>query len=468
MTNGISGAIKRIDVDDYSNPFPGYPAATSAGGLLFVSGVRGGRDSRKPSRFGDLPSEGCELEQGFFIADLAEGEVAADAWETHTNLDHLLTAAGSKGDQVLRQHIWQRDKRFFPVYETTRMYWQPTPSPSSGIGVTGLPGHYSHWYGITGIATLEDPESAFGTRRVLTPFDNPGLPSASFYSQAVASGPLAFLAGFIPVKTNEPGKPVVMGYDDVPAEGRFLQRGRSHPDSRDGPIASQAWYVLDEIRKVLEGIGSSLSDIVLLTVFLQDVRDFATFHRVYRHFFPEGGPALSVMNFNEVGHRGTLIEVEPTALLAHDSVKRRQVDWSGVAPFAAPAAVAAGPFIFFSGVMGYDEDGSFPMSGRELRGDQREIALLAEPFEHTPGTAAQSVLSIERLRQLSEQAGAHGLAGVAKMCVYFRHEADFAAFETVRRLMHWSELPASDFVAVPNPGPVWQASVQIEAIGYSG
>jgi enamine deaminase RidA (YjgF/YER057c/UK114 family) len=259
-----------------------------------------------------------------------------------------------------------------------------------------------------------------------------------------------------------------MGYDDVPVQGRFLQRGRSHPDSRDGPIASQAWYVLDEISKVLEGVGSSLADIVLLTVFLQDVRDFSTFHRVYRHFFPERGPALSVMNFNEVGHRGTLIEVEPTALLAHDSVKRRQVDWPGAAPFAAPAAVAAGPITFFSGVMGYDEDGSFPMSGRELGGDQREIALLAEPFEHTPGTAAQTVLAIERLRQLSKHAGGHGLASLAKMCVYFRNEADFMAFETVRRLMDWTELPAADFVAVPNPGPVWQASVQIEAIGCSG
>jgi len=467
MTDGDTKSIRRIDVDNYSNPFPGYPAAISAGGLLFLSGIRGGRNGRKLTRFTELPDDGRKLEQGFFVADMSEGEVAADAWEAHVNLEHLLCAGGSAEDQLLRQHIWQRDKRFFPVYETTRMQWQPVPPPSSGVGVIGLPGQYSRWYGLTGIATLKEPTSPFSARRILTPFDHPSLPSASFYSQAVASGPLAFLAGFIPVKTNEPGKPVVMSYDDVPPAGRFLQRGRSHPDSRDGPIASQAWFTLDEIRKVLEGFGSSLSEIVLLTVFLQDVRDFPTFHRVYRHFFPEHAPALSVMNYNEVGHRGTLIEIETTALLANNTVARRSIEWPGAAPFAAPAAVAAGPVIFYSGIMGYDESGAFPMSGRELNGQQREIALLAEPLERTTGTAAQMVLAIDRLRQLSQKSGAGGLESVAKMCVYFKDVADFNTFDAVRRIMGWNDLPASDFVAIPGPGPVLQASIQIEAIGYS-
>jgi enamine deaminase RidA (YjgF/YER057c/UK114 family) len=348
------------------------------------------------------------------------------------------------------------------------MQWQPVPPPSSGVGVVSLPGHYSHWYGITGIATLNESDSPFGARRILTPLDHPDLPSASFYSQAVASGPLVFLAGFIPVKTNEPGKPVVMGYDDVPPEGRFLQRGRSHPDSRDGPIAAQAWYTFDEIRKVLSGVGSSLADIILLTVFLQDVRDFPTFHRVYRHFFPDRGPALSVMNYSEVGHRGTLIEIESTALLADGAISRRDIEWPGAAPFAAPAAVAAGPIVFYSGVLGYAEDGTFPVSGRELAGEQREIALLAEPFEHARGTAAQAVLAIDRLRRLSHEAGGGGLEGIAKMCVYLRSREDFNLFETVRRLMGWSDLPASDFVVIPGPGPVREANIQIEAIGFSG
>lgn len=467
MTDKNKSAITRIEIDRYANPFPDYPAATSAGGLLFLSGVRGNRNGQRLTRFSDLPEAGRKLEQNYFVADMAEGEVAADAWEAHVNLDRLLIAGGSNGEQLLRQHIWQKDKRFFPVYETTRMQWQPVPPPSSGVGVSGLPGEGSKWYGITGIATLSDPESPFSARRVLTPFDDPGLPSASFYSQAVGSGPLAFLAGFIPVKTNEPGKPVVMGYDDVPPEGRFLQRGRSHPDSRDGPIAAQTWYTLDEIRKVLAGIGSSLADIVLLTVFLQDVRDFATFHRVYRHFFPQRPPALSIVNYNEVGHRGTLIEIEPTALLANDAVTRRDIEWPDGAPFAAPAAVAAGPVVFMSGILGYDQRGIFPASGSDLSGELAEIALRAGPFERTPGTAAQTVLAIDRLRQIADAAGIGGLENVVKICVYLKNAADYPAFEEVCRLMEWTVLPAADFVAIPGPGPVWQASVQIEAIGYS-
>ena len=146
-------------------------------------------------------------------------------------------------------------------------------------------------------------------------------------------------------------------------------------------------------------------------------------------------------------------------------MRRRDIEWPGAAPYGAPAAVAAGPIVFYSGVLGYADDGAFPMGGRELDGEQREVALLAEPRERTPGTAAQAVLAIERLRQLSDKAGADGLDGVAKMCVYLKDVADFDVFETVRRLMGWTERPAADFVAIPSPGPVAQASIQIEAIG---
>lgn len=468
MSRGAeASAITRLEAEGYVSPFPGYPAATAASGLLFLSGVRGGDDASAPKRFDDLPVAGRALQQGYFIADMPEAAVAADAWQAHVNLDHLLTAGGSEDSQIVRQHIWQKDKRFFPVYETTRMHWQKVPPPSSGVGITSLPGLNSHWYGITGIASRCEPDSLFGPRRMLTPFDNKELPSASFYSQAVATGPLAFLAGHIPIKTSEPGMPVVMGYGDVPKEGRFLQRGRSHPDSRDGPIAAQAWFTLNEIARLLRDVGSSMSEVVMLTVFLQDLRDFPTYHRVHRHFFPEAGPALCVMGFNEVGHRGTLIEIEPTVLLKDERVRRRDIGWDGPAPFAAPAAVAAGPFVFFSGMLGYREDGTFPTSSADLTGPAQDLARQAERYESTPGAAAQIVLALERLRALTAKADVAGLEALLKMCVCFYHPGDLQAFEAVRNLMGWTVLPASDFVAVPGPGPVPQATVQIEAIGYA-
>lgn len=100
----------------------------------------------------------------------------------------------------------------------------------------------------------------------------------------------------------------------MPAAGRFLTSGRSHPDSREGPMAAQAWYVYDCIRENLASQGLAMDDIVHVNAFLQDIRDVGTFHRVHRHFFPGRAPALTVSGFNEVGHRGTRIEIELTAV----------------------------------------------------------------------------------------------------------------------------------------------------------
>ena len=91
--------------------------------------------------------------------------------------------------------------------------------------------------------------------------------------------------------------------------------GRSHEDTRNGPIASQTWFTYDVIRRHLEAVGSSLDHVLNLIVYLQDIRDFPTFHRVHERFFGSKPPALTVIEVGEVGHKGTLIEIEPTAVM---------------------------------------------------------------------------------------------------------------------------------------------------------
>ena len=238
-----------IVCEDVTPAFPPYPVAVRAGELLFVSGLR----PAGPAGFADLPEAGREQMQGYPLADLTEERVIADSWAVHDSLEKVLVAAGTHSDQVLRQHIWQRDKRYFPSYEHVRVHWQPTPAPSSGLGVTAVVGRGSHWIGVDAIAACTQAGGVFGERQVMSDVYDPNLPAASHYCQAIRSGPFAFFAGHIPIKTAEPGKPLVNSYDDVPEEGRFLSTGRSHPDSRHGPIASQTWYVYNELRRTLAG-----------------------------------------------------------------------------------------------------------------------------------------------------------------------------------------------------------------------
>ena len=129
----------------------GYPAAVISNGIVFVSGVRGGRLDGVAA-FDDLPEAVRQVGNGFTLADGLEGEVAADAWTAHDNLDRVLVAAGADASHVLRQHIWQRDKRFFPIYERIRMEWQKVPAPSSGLGVAEVIGRFSRWIGMDALA----------------------------------------------------------------------------------------------------------------------------------------------------------------------------------------------------------------------------------------------------------------------------------------------------------------------------
>ncbi|MCE2454141.1 MAG: RidA family protein, partial [Nitrospinae bacterium] len=133
--------------------------------------------------------------------------------------------------------------------------------------------------------------------------------------------------------------------------GRFLSVGQSHEDSRNGPIAAQTWFVYDLIRKHLEGSGSSLENILNLTVYLGDMRDYPTFHRIHERFFPKDPPALTVMQVAEVGHKGEKIEIEPTALMNKSKIKREVIRGDDGAGAQMSLGVAAGGVLFLSNLV---------------------------------------------------------------------------------------------------------------------
>ena len=456
--------IERITHPDLKPAFPPYPLATKSAGLVFLSGVRGGMNGPSPSQFSQLPSEGQAKQQGFGLVDALEGQVSADSWSVHECVDLVLKAAGSHGDQLLRQHVWQQDKRFFPCYEQVRKHWQLAPAPSSGLGVAHISGRPRGWIGIDGIAVAPGENPLFPAREVVNPVNDKRLPSASHYSQAVKSGELLFTAGHIAIKTAEPGKPLVNSFDDVPQEGRFLATGRSHPDSRDGPIAAQAWYVYHELSQTLVQRGLTMDDVIHVNVYLSDLRDLATFHRIHAHYFPQGHPTLCVTGFNEVGHRGCRIEIELTAAPKNGQLKRASFPWPCAAPFHAPAAVKAGPLLYFSGIVGLNSTGHLVHGRADLPAQAQSALATIESKETTSGLAAQCWAALDTLGQVLKSAHA-SFDRLVKLIVYLRHEADWATYEAVRaQFMADHQLPAMEVVVVHGPGPVPDAHVQIEAI----
>ncbi|MEW6451942.1 MAG: Rid family hydrolase [Pseudomonadota bacterium] len=459
-----------IRVDGIVPVVRGYPSAIVAHGLVFVSGMRGSRADRT-LQFSDLPPKfQANGFSKFPIADQGEADFAVDGWGTHENLDTVLKAAGSEEMQVLRIHIWMRDKRLFPVYERIRMAWQEVPAPSSCLGVADVAGRFGRALGLEAIGVVPGENELFPERTTTRTFDNKDFPSAGFYSQAVRCGPLVFLAGHIPIETRKPGNPVILGFGDIPEEGRSLATGRSHPDSRQGPIAAQTWFTYERIRENLQAQGLTMRDIKHVAVMLQDSRDFGTFHRVHMSFFPENPPALIVMGFNEVGHRGTLIEIEPLAVDPKSNLPVAELSWPCPQPFAGPAATKLGPLTFVAGMLGLNMAGRLVRQSSDLDDDVgRRVVDDLSRFEKAPGFAAQCWAAWSLIKAIFD-ADRAPLESIVKATVYLKDASDIWIYEEIRECFLSGigrDLPAAEFVVIRGPAPVPDAQVQIEITAAS-
>ncbi len=107
------------------------------------------------------------------------------------------------------------------------------------------------------------------------------------YSQAIAVGDFIYTSGQIPL---------------VPETGVL----------REGDIVQQTQQAIQNLSAVLEAAGSSLSNVVKTTCFLQHMGDFAAFNAVYEGYF-SGKPARSCVEVSALP-KGALVEIEAVAI----------------------------------------------------------------------------------------------------------------------------------------------------------
>ena len=111
------------------------------------------------------------------------------------------------------------------------------------------------------------------------------------YNQAVVVGNLVFTSGQIAVDpvTNEVSQ---------------------------GGVVEQTRLVLNNLKAVLHGAGSSLEQAVKVTVFLKNMNDFASMNMVYEKFFnPQNAPARSTIEVARLP-KDVLVEIEAVALVS--------------------------------------------------------------------------------------------------------------------------------------------------------
>lgn len=437
-----------------------WPTGVSAGPFLFYSGQMGLRSAGEPCMsFDDVGGEGAN--SAFDWVNRIEAPVGAQGVAIYRRYRKLLDAQRGEYASILRYHIFQRDKHFFSVFDKVRRSHEHAPPASTAVGVGCFTDDDRVRVCIDSIALNPAAESVIGKRTV-----HPGAAAyatAAHFSHVIMAGPYRFLAGQIPVDTSKPGAPLIRNYDDIPEQGRFLKVGRSHEDARNGPIAAQTWFTYDLIRRHLEASGSAMGRILNVIVYLQDMRDFATFHRVHEHFFPSDPPALTVIDVGEVGHKGTLIEIEPTAIAGDGgAIKRIAMEKQ---PARMSAAAEAGGLAFFSNLPGTGADGGAANKPGDLPAAWRKRASGARGKSAEIVVQAASVIG-----QLEAQLEAfgHTLARVTHLTLFLNDVNDFMTVGPMFEKAFGKNRPALMMLEVPHPSPVVGVRVSATAIAWVG
>lgn len=110
-------------------------------------------------------------------------------------------------------------------------------------------------------------------------------PPAGAYSPAVRAGPFVFVSGQVP---KDPRSGQVVGDE----------------------VREQTAQVLRNLAGALEAAGASLADVVSMSVFLADERDWPAFNEVYRDALVPPYPTRTVVGARL---RGILVEVSAIA-----------------------------------------------------------------------------------------------------------------------------------------------------------
>jgi 2-iminobutanoate/2-iminopropanoate deaminase len=79
-----------------------------------------------------------------------------------------------------------------------------------------------------------------------------------------------------------------------------------------GSMEDEVNQVMENLKSLLEQMGSSLENVLKVTVFLTDMNEFQNFNEAYKKYFPKEPPARSCV---EVGNLpfGASLEIEAIA-----------------------------------------------------------------------------------------------------------------------------------------------------------
>jgi 2-iminobutanoate/2-iminopropanoate deaminase len=122
----------------------------------------------------------------------------------------------------------------------------------------------------------------------MQPISTPDAPApAGHYSQAMVHGDTIYVAGQLP-------------------------KDPADPDAPPGDAAAQTRQALANVDAILQAAGSSLSQVLEMTVYVSDIELWPAVNQAYAEVMGDHRPARAVVPVREL-HYGWLIEIQAVA-----------------------------------------------------------------------------------------------------------------------------------------------------------
>jgi 2-iminobutanoate/2-iminopropanoate deaminase len=255
---------------DFSRVF-GYPqsCAVEAGGLIFCSGM---------------------VAVNPVTGEREHGTVTSETRRIFENLKILLEENGSDLARIVQVHAMVYSRLEYDVLNRIYRQYLPESPPARMVWQVVIESGFKVQLDVVAAAGTRNTNMAL-TRQVIEPKNeklnvsrNRGLP----HSPGIRVGNFLFLSGMVSTD---------------PHTGEHKQ----------GTLISEARQILENISHLLDSSGSSLKNIVKMTVFIYDMLEFQNVNDVLRKFFPEKPPALTVCGAQL--SLGLKIEIECIAIV---------------------------------------------------------------------------------------------------------------------------------------------------------
>ncbi|MFX1258075.1 MAG: RidA family protein, partial [Promethearchaeota archaeon] len=110
-------------------------------------------------------------------------------------------------------------------------------------------------------------------------------------------------------------------YSPATKVGNLIFVSGQAPAIGTNTIEEQTLSTLKNIKKILEATGAKISNIVKISIFLKNIKDFDKMNQIYRNFFENSGvtqkkfPARTTVEVSNLPINGMLIEIDAIAAI---------------------------------------------------------------------------------------------------------------------------------------------------------